>query len=49
MCSESCGGVREHKEFECAAFREKGYKVSRMGIDLIDLPAAYYRVAHVVG
>lgn len=29
MCSESCGGVREHKEFECAAFREKGYKLDR--------------------
>ena len=28
MCSVSCGDVREHREFECAAFREKGYKVS---------------------
>ena len=27
MCSASCGDVREHREFECAAFREKGYKV----------------------
>ena len=29
MCSESCGDVREHRDFECAAFRERGYKVRR--------------------
>ena len=29
MCSESCGDVREHRDFECAAFRERGYKVRK--------------------
>ena len=37
MCSEGCGGVREHIEFECAAFKEKGYKVRRVGNDSPDL------------
>ncbi len=26
-CSEKCSDVREHKEFECIAFKKKGYKV----------------------